>query len=194
MPRLAQNKSSKKKSTDDKLTASIKGMKKIGFRSINDFIIAYYSSTHGAQSLRSQEGKSYGPAKILDAWTANVPNGAEEALHMSIVNKTSEILLREAKRAAHTSELKLTSEGKGDLNFSCLTSDAGLDDIQNCYLNILPCLCTLLYALLTAPNDYETWNHTEKKGKFKAAYKVSKYLISRVCIQIDNFSGYSCYC
>lgn len=154
--------------TNDKLTASTEGIKNI----------AYYNSVHGAQSLHCQEGKSYGPTKVLDAWMANVPNGAEEALHMSLVNKTSEILLKEAKQAAHKPELKLTSKGTGDLNFSYLTSNAGLDDIKECYLNILSCLCALLYALLTAPNDYETWKHTEKQGKFKAAYKVNTFLLS----------------
>lgn len=184
MPRLGQPQKTKK-APDDKLVASIEAIKKNGFRSTNDFIITYYNSVHGAQSLRIQDGKSYGPVKILDAWCRNVPSNAAEALNLAIINKTSEILLKEAKRATREPSLKLSSsKDKGDLNITYLTSDAGLEDIKESYLSLLPCLCTLLYVLLTAPNDYETWNHTEKVGKFKNAHKVYIHSKSNTIVQL----------
>ena len=170
----------KKKSTEEKLDQSIKAVKDVGFRSVNDFILMYYQSVQGVQSLCAQEDKSYGPAKILDMWTGNVPNGSENALNMALINKASEIVVQEVRRVAWWPELCLTAEGDGDLNVGNLTSEFGLESIKEQYLMFLPCLCTFLYNLLTAPNDYETWKHTEKKGKSNAAYKVLVVIISMI--------------
>lgn len=90
----------KKKSTEEKLDQLIKAVKDVGFRSVNDFILMYYQSVQGVQSLCAQEDKSYGPAKILDVWTGNVPNGLENALNMALINKASEIVVQEVRRVA----------------------------------------------------------------------------------------------
>ena len=124
----------------------------------------YYQSVQGVQSLRAQEDKSYSPVKILDVWTGNVPNGSENALNMALINKASEIVVQEVRRVARRPELCLTAEGDGDLNVGNLTSEFGLESIKEQYLMFLPCLCTFLYSLLTAPNDYEMEAH-RKKGK-----------------------------
>ena len=168
-----------KKSTDDKLGEAIKSLKTIGFRSSNDFILAYYDLALGIQSLRAQEDSSYGPMKILDAWTRNVPNGSKDTLNMAIINKASEILIKETRKAVREPALLLTSSGNrdGDINIQYLTSNFGLESIKQCYLSVLPCLCTLLYTLLTAQNDYETRRNTEKAGKSTSAYKVPKLLV-----------------
>ena len=150
MPRLeAKIHSSKKtkKSTNDKLEEAIKTLKTIGFRSSNDFVLAYYNSVLGIQSLCAQEDKSYGPTKILDTWTRNVPNSSEDTLNMAIINKASEILVEESRKASREPSLHLTSLGDGDINMGYLTSDFRLENIKECYFNILPCLCTLLYTL-----------------------------------------------
>lgn len=147
---------------------------------MNDFILAYYQSIQGIQSLCTQEDKSYGPAKILDVWTGNVPNGSENMLNMAFINKATEIMIQEVRKAARQPELCQTAEGDGDVNVGNLTSELGLESIKEHYLVFLPCLCTLLYGLLMAPNNYETWKHTEKKGKFNAAYKVVVIIISMI--------------
>lgn len=170
----------KKKSTEEKLDQMIKAVKGIGFRSVNDFILAYYQSVQGIQSLRAQEDKLYGPAKILDMWSGNVPNGSENVLNMAFINKATEIVVQEVRKAARRPELCRTAEGDGDVNVGNLTSEFGLESIKEHYLTFLPCLCTLLYGLLTAPNDYETWKHTEKKGKSNAAYKVLVVIVSTI--------------
>ena len=94
---------------------------------------------------------------------------------MAIINKASEILVEESRKASREPSLHLTSSGDRDINMGYLTSDFRLENIKECYLNILPCLCTLLYMLLTAPNDYETWRYTEKSEKLNAAYKVTTF-------------------
>jgi hypothetical protein len=147
----------KKKLTEEKLDQMIIAVKDIGFHSMNDFILAYYQSVQGIQSLHAQEDKSYGPAKILDIWTGNVPNGSESALNMAFINKASEIVVQEVRKALQQPELCLTAEGDGDVSIGKITSEFGLESIKEHYLTLLPCLCTLLYGLLTAPNDYETW-------------------------------------
>lgn len=192
MPRLEAGKRTSKKtkkSTDDKLKEAIKSLKNIGFRSTNDFVLAYYDSVLGIQSLRAQEDKSYGPTKILDTWTRNVPNGSEDTLNMAIINKTSEILVKEARKASREPSLHLTSSGDGDMDMGFLTSDFGLESIRKCYLNILPFLCTLLNTLLTAPNDYETWKNTEKLGKSNAASKVSNRHLLFKWMTVKKYSG-----
>ena len=150
-------------------------MKTAGFRSPNTFILKYYDSVEGIQSLRAQKDKSYGPSNILDAWTRNVPKNSRDTLNMAIINKASEILVKEARKASREPSLQLTSSSSGeaeeDIDLNATTS-LGLESIKECYLSILPCLCALLYTLLTARNDYETWKHIEKKGKENAAYKV----------------------
>jgi hypothetical protein len=84
MPRLREEplKKRAKISTKVKLEEAIKSA---GFRSPNDFILKYYESVQGIQSLRAQEDKSYGPTKMLDAWTRNVPKGSEDILNMAII-------------------------------------------------------------------------------------------------------------
>ena len=42
--------------------------------------------------------------------------------------------------------------------------------------------------LLTAPNDYETWNYTEKLGKSNSAYKVKKLSLLK-WIAVNKHSG-----
>lgn len=116
-----------KKSTNDKLEEAIKSLKTIGFRTTNDFILAYYDSVLWIQSLRAQQDRSYGPTKILDSWTRNVPNGSEDTLNMAIISKASEILVKEARNASRDPSLHLTSSesesGDGDINMGYLTSD-----------------------------------------------------------------------
>lgn len=130
MPRLGAGMHSSKrtkKSTNDKLEEAIKSLKTIGFRTTNDFILAYYDSVLWIQSLRAQQDRSYGPTKILDSWTRNVPNGSEDTLNMAIISKASEILVKEARNASRDPSLHLTSSesesGDGDINMGYLTSD-----------------------------------------------------------------------
>ena len=52
----------------------------------------------------------------------------------------------------------------------------GLQKIKKIYNTLLPCLTLLLSTLLTAQNDYERKNGTEKIGKHDMATKVCPHL------------------
>ncbi|KAF8070439.1 hypothetical protein FPV67DRAFT_1487410 [Lyophyllum atratum] len=164
-----------KKSTGSKLSDAINAIRSSGFRSTNHFIQKFYDSEHAVQSLRHQEGKSYGPAKLMDLWTQSVPSGSEHELHLAITRKAAQIMVKESTTAYHDKTLRFSSSG---LDIPYLTTDFGIKTIQQSYAKLLPCLSFLLHALLTAENDYERRNDTEKMGKEKMAGKLVVVIIS----------------
>lgn len=153
------------------LQATVNKVKVSGWRSINEFIEAYYNEpTCASQSLRYQPGTNFIPSRILDIWMIQVPSqAARDELNMTITRKAAEIMVKESTRAYHDPSLRLSSTG---LDIPYLTTDFGLKKVQDTYFTLLPCLTFLLHALLTAENDYERWNGKEKVGKDLMASKV----------------------
>ncbi|KAF8996927.1 hypothetical protein BDQ17DRAFT_1429436 [Cyathus striatus] len=68
-----------------------------------------------------------------------------------------------------------------------LTSEFGLDQIQNSYETLLPCFTSLLSSVLTAKNDYERKKNTEKIDKDVMAVPVVVTIIS-MCIFFRNLA------
>jgi hypothetical protein len=155
-----------------KLQVTVDNVKALGWRSINDFIEAYYNEpTLASQSLRYQPETNFIPSHILDIWMVQVPSqAARDELNMAITRKATEIMVNESTRAYHDPSLRLSSTG---LDIPYLTTDFGLKKVQDTYFSLLPCLTFLLHALLTAENDYERWNGKEKVGKDLMASKVN---------------------
>ena len=158
-----------------KLKKSVKALKSLGWRSINEFVEQTYNNEDmAAQSLRFREDSSYAPEAILTAWLARVPSEAARAeLNMAITRKAATIMVDESTKAYHHADLRLSTS---DLELAYDTPDFGLQKLQDLYLSLLPCLSYLLHALLTAQNDYERWNKREKIGKDDMALKVSTCL------------------
>lgn len=77
---------------EDPILNALNAVKDCGFRSLNDFLLAYFTSIHGAQSLRVQPDASYGPAAILDSWCSCVPASARDTLHTVIIDKATLLL------------------------------------------------------------------------------------------------------
>jgi hypothetical protein len=128
-----------------------------------------YDSEHAVQSLRAQDGKSYTPTKILDSWTQHVPSGSKNVLNMAITHKAIEIMTEESTTAYRNDKLHLSGSR---LSTPYLTTDFGLKKVQETYKSLLPCLYLLLFSILTAKNDYETFKNTTKIGKDVMAGKV----------------------
>jgi len=155
---------------DQKISKTVKAIKKCGWRTTNEFFEGFYGSSEAAQSLRYQPGSSYGPERILTAWMSNVPSGdAKEKLHLSITQKAAEIMVQESTKAYHDNGLRLAASG---LNADLVNSNFGLENIKKTYDTLLPCLTFLLSTLLTAQNDYERKKGAEKIGKHDMAAKV----------------------
>ncbi|KAG6835249.1 hypothetical protein H0H93_003482 [Arthromyces matolae] len=164
-----------RQSKEEKLTKSVAAIKKIGFRSINDFVESYYDSEHAVQSLRYQDGMAYGPAKLMDSWTQNVPPASRKHLNLAITRKSAEIMVQESTKAYRDDSLRLSSSG---ISIPYLTTNFGLSKIHQTYTQLLPCLTLLLTTLITAPNDYERFKHVEKEGKEQMASKIVLVVIS----------------
>lgn len=151
-------------------------VKASGWRSMNDFIVDFFNSSEGAPSLRYIEGKTYGPARILNAWTISVPsNESRSALNESITKKAAEILVAESSAVIHNKTLQVSSSG---LTIPFLTNNFGLTSIWAVYKTLLPCLILVLTTLLTALNNYERKHSREKFSKDDMARQVSFCLIN----------------
>jgi hypothetical protein len=110
---------------DQKISNTVKAIKKCGWCTTNEFVEAFYGSSEAAQSLRYQPNTSYGPERILTAWMSNVPSGdAKEKLHLSITQKAAEIMVQESTKACHDNGLRLAASG---LNAELVNSNFGLE-------------------------------------------------------------------
>ncbi|KAF8995223.1 hypothetical protein BDQ17DRAFT_1430483 [Cyathus striatus] len=173
----------KKLTTDQKLTKAVKVLTGIGFRSPNKFVQAFYSSEKLAtQALRFREDASYAPSQILSAWIYNVPKDSCNTLNLAITKAAVDIIIEESTKACRDATLQLSSSG---ISVPYLTMEFGLDKIQEHYNTLFPCFNMILFAVLTARNDYERWNNTDKIGKEDLANQVIVVIIS-ICLFFRN--------
>ncbi|THH30682.1 hypothetical protein EUX98_g3491 [Antrodiella citrinella] len=143
-----------------------------GWRFANDFFVDFFRSSEVAPVC----GNTFGPERILDVWTDSVPAGGARAKPNSIVTaKAVKMLVKESTAAIQNPELKISAPG---LTIPFLTTDFGLRKIYDIYMTLLLCLFFVLNALLTAPNNYEHWNATEKPGKADSASQAILIVIS----------------
>ena len=85
------------KPRDEKVIQTIQAIKNCGWRSTNQFVEVFYSSTVAAQSLRYQLGSEYSPERIMSAWMKNVPSeDARQVLNLAITRKAAEIMVKES--------------------------------------------------------------------------------------------------
>ena len=114
---------------DERVVQTIQAIKDCGWRSTNQFVEAFYSSTEAAQSLRYQEGSDYGPEQIMTAWMKNVPSAdAKQALNLAITRKAAEVMVKESTRAYHNDFLRLSASG---LTADIVGTDFGLEKITH---------------------------------------------------------------
>lgn len=164
------------KSTKLKKTTAV--IKKLGWRSTNDFIQAFYCFPLAAQALHYQPGSTFGPANVLSSWKAYAPSEeSRNEINQAITCAAADIMIQESTRAYHNSSLQISSSG---LNIPYLTTEFGLQQIRKTYNSLLPCLTLLLTLLLSAENDYERKIGREKTGKAEMVPKVRKSVI--LCI------------
>jgi len=57
------------KPRDQKIVETLGAIKSCGWRSTNQFIEAFYASGEATQSLRYQPDSTYGPERIMTAWS-----------------------------------------------------------------------------------------------------------------------------
>ncbi|KAF8995633.1 hypothetical protein BDQ17DRAFT_1430240 [Cyathus striatus] len=173
----------KKFTMDQKLTRAVKSLTGIGFRSPNEFVQAFYSSEKLAtQALRFREDASYAPSQILTAWLCNVPKDSHMNLNLAITQAASDIIIAESTKACRDTTLQFSSSG---ISVPYLATEFGLDKIQERYDTHFPCFSMILLAVLTARNDYEHWNNTDKIGKTVLANQVIVFIIS-MCLFFRN--------
>ncbi|KAF8984622.1 hypothetical protein BDQ17DRAFT_1336157 [Cyathus striatus] len=155
---------------DEKVTAAIEVLHDIGYRSPNEFVLAFYHSEgHAAQALRYQENASYIPSSILQAWSQNSPKESRNHLNSAITQAATDIIVAELLKACRDPTLQLSAAG---ITVPFLTSDFGLDQIKCSYDTLLPCFTILLSSVITATNDYEHKKNTEKIGKDVMAIRI----------------------
>ncbi|KAF5334932.1 hypothetical protein D9611_010044 [Ephemerocybe angulata] len=165
------------RSVEQKLKASDVWIKANGWRSTNEYVQAYYSSPSFApQALRHDSNASYKPVEILDSWMKNAPSKeATNALNAAVMKHATAAIIKESDSALNDPELSLPALS---ITISRLANNFGLETVQSIYLSTLPCLALLLTSIMTAPNNYERWNHVEKEGKHDRAAKAMVIIIS----------------
>jgi len=190
MPKIP---STRKKRTphSSKVKSAVDSIRAAGWRSVNEFLEAFYSEpAYAAQSLRLQPGSRSAPSRLLDIWIEQVPSGeAKQELDMAITKKAAEIMIKESTTAYRDHRLQVSSSG---LDIPYLTSDFGLKKMQDIYTALLPCLTFLLYALLTAQNDYERRKGKDKVGKDKMAWKVRSFGVCHAVAHKRKGCGCGC--
>ncbi|CAA7263909.1 unnamed protein product [Cyclocybe aegerita] len=167
----------RQQSNKKKVKKGVTALKKAGWRTTNEFVIAFYGcSQQAAQSLRLQPNSTYAPASIMAAWAKNAPSvEASKELDLVTTKTAAEIMVKESTKAYHDPELRLSASG---LDIPYLTTNFGLNKIQKTYSQLLPCLTLLLTTLLTAENDYERWKGSPKHRKQEMADKILVVIIS----------------
>jgi hypothetical protein len=162
----------------EKIQNATQGIKDAGWGSMNQFLLAFYTSDNpevlqqSRSSLSYTEGQAFAPEKILDAWLKNGPTGnSRDQLHLAITRKTAAIMVKETDKAYHRDELCISSS---QLDIPYLTTEFGFKKMASMYQTIRPCLWLLLSTILATPNDYEKKQGKEKEGK--------EEMIPRVCI------------
>lgn len=152
----------------EKIQAVLQAVKDHNWRSLNDFLLAYYSSNdaeiaqQAGRNIAYTEGKRFAPEQIIDSWLDTAHGETKRQLEMMLTRKAAGILVEESSRACHKPALKLPAS---KVETSYLSTDFALSKLATIYQTMLPCLWLLLMTLLTAPNDYERKHGKEKKGK-----------------------------
>ncbi|TFY74351.1 hypothetical protein EWM64_g9660 [Hericium alpestre] len=144
--------------------------------SVNEFLIHFYNSddpdirAQANRNLTYVEGTRYGPDRILNAWTSNVPNQASrDRLNRSLTEQVTHIVVDESTRAYRRDDLHLPANSATTAHF---TTDFAFENILRVYRTVLPCLWMILYALLVAANDYERKHgpgFSKKEKDFRAS-------------------------
>ncbi|TFY74571.1 hypothetical protein EWM64_g9441 [Hericium alpestre] len=166
----------------DKLQRTITSIKSNGWRSINDFLTAFYTSDDDTvkqvsnTNLRYKAGQTFAPDVLIDAWLTNGPKGeSRKKLHETITRRAADVMIKESTRACNNPALKVSSS---HVTVPYLTSEFGLNDVMSLYRTLLPCLWLFLSLLIMAPNTYEKSHHTEKLEKDVKASRIIVVIIS----------------
>ncbi|KIM71540.1 hypothetical protein PILCRDRAFT_16981 [Piloderma croceum F 1598] len=166
----------------EKIHGVTDALKTNGWRSVNDFLLAFYTSNDPIVSQQAQRnlsytaGQSFAPEKILDAWLDHGPSGeSRDQLHLAITRKAAKIMIKETDKAYHQDELRISSS---KLDIPYLTTEFGLKKMLVLYQTVLLCLWLLLSTILAAQNDYEKKTGREKEGKEEMIPRVTMVIIS----------------
>ncbi|KAI0739876.1 hypothetical protein C8Q80DRAFT_1274908 [Daedaleopsis nitida] len=139
-----------------------------GFRSVNDFLLAFYTSKNddiiqqAHSNLRYSPCAAFGPEKITGE--------SRRQLHLAITRKAADIMVEESTKAYQHENLRISASG---IDIPYLSTSFSLTAIWELYQTLLPCLCLLLHVLLSAPNHYERDHGVEKQGKGEMVVRVS---------------------
>jgi hypothetical protein len=187
----------------DKLVQVTEAIRDAGWRSFNDFQLAFYTNDDPAviqqarTSLRYISGKTFAPDVLLDAWLEHGPPGESRLeLKKNLTRKAAAVLVTESTLACRSPDLRLPTT---ELDNKYLANNFALETLATLYLRILPCLWLLLHILLTAPNDYELKHKQVKKDKEEMSRRVSGILLQSIRLllipphrSLSSLSAWSC--
>lgn len=148
--------------------------------SVNTFLIALWSCEEKKTKERANrllaraEGRVYNTAKIMDLWIERTPEATRPYLNRFLTEKVAGIVVKESTAALKSDKLYLPAK---DIKIAHLVGDTfALRNLYKIYQTLLPCLCFLLFALLTAMNPYELKFQMEKRDKEIKAVRVCCFL------------------
>lgn len=152
----------------EKIQAVLQAVKDNNWRSLNEFLLAYYNSKdvniaqQAGRNIAYTDKKRFAPEQLIDSWLSSSHGETKRQLELTITRKAAGILVQESTRACHEDRLKLTSS---KVDTAYLSTDFALSKLANIYQTLLPCLWLLLMTLLSAPNEYERKKQREKRQK-----------------------------
>jgi hypothetical protein len=170
------------RSDSDKVHDALIAIRDIGgFRSVNEFLVAFYSSENpiildlARRSLQYREDhpNSFLPRRILPLWLKLSSITGENQIRVLLTEQVATSVKDECNRAIRINDLRL------DLEDDRLAAGLSiLSKLYNRYQELLPCLCLILSTTLLASNKYELSKKTAKQGKDETAIRVCFLLFS----------------
>jgi hypothetical protein len=142
------------RSDSDKVHNALIAIRDVGgFRSVNQFLVAFYSSedptildlVHRSLQYCEDHPNSFLPRRILPLWQKLSSTAGESQIRLLLAEQVASYVKDECNRAIHVNDLWL------DLEDDRLT--AGLSillKLYDRYQELLPCLCLVLSTTLLA--------------------------------------------
>ncbi|TBU40577.1 hypothetical protein BD309DRAFT_1046122 [Dichomitus squalens] len=165
----------------EKINGVLKAVTDNHWKSLNDFLIAFYTSrdkaifTHSQRTITFSCNKVFPPERLLDAWLDSATGDTAHELRRTPIRKATDIMVEESTRACTNPSLHLSSTG---IDVSDLKDNMLLGQLAKTFQTLLPCLWLLLMTLLTAANAYEKKTRKVKVDKDPRVSRIAVVMIS----------------
>lgn len=126
--------------------------------SFNDFLIAFYSSsdtsiaTQRGSCLAKSDGARFAPEELLGLWFDHCPSGSQQYLEHVIVDRASQIIVKETDKACALKSLRVSTTS---VEADDLDEDFLLPKLEIEYTGTLPHLWYLLNTIIASSNRSE---------------------------------------